>query len=261
MRMTVNTRTAKGLILPGVIVTVWIIGSWLSIWNAYIIPPPAEVFGAAYKLLMSGTLLKHALVSLYRVFAGFLAAFLLAFPLGVVLGMNSRYRDYFQGLLEFVRHVPPLAAMPMLILWFGIGEWPKLLIVVLATFFPVFLNTLHGVVTCDVKLIEVGKSFGLGEREIFRRVVLPAALPSVLVGMRLGLGYSWRALVGAELIAASSGIGYMILDAEQLARPDIVVLGILTIGILGSVIDWLFFRVARLAVPWKESEATSYGRG
>lgn len=261
MKMTVDRRMAKGLFLPGAIVALWIVGSWLSIWNAYIIPPTADVLGAAYKLAINGTLLKHVLVSLYRVFAGFLAAFLLAFPLGVILGMNSRYRDYCQGLLEFIRHVPPLAAMPMLILWFGIGEWPKLLIVVLATFFPIFLNTLHGVVSCDVKLIEVGKSFGLGEKDIFRRVVLPAALPSVLVGMRLGLGYSWRALVGAELIAASSGIGYMILDAEQLARPDIVVLGILTIGILGSVIDWLFFRVAKLVAPWKESEAANYGRG
>jgi sulfonate transport system permease protein len=240
---------------------VWIIGSSLSVWNSYIIPSPVEVWNSAYKLAANGILFKHAAVSLYRVFAGFLAAFLLAFPLGVFLGMNSQTRDYFQTLLEFVRHVPPLAALPMLILWFGIGEWPKLLIVVLATFFPIFLNTLHGVATCDWKLIEVGRSFGFGRREIFRRIVLPAALPSVLVGMRLGLGYSWRALVGAELIAASSGIGYMILDAEQLARPDIVVLGILTIGILGSVIDGVFFRVTQMAIPWKGGDSASYDRG
>lgn len=261
MRMAIHTRTCKGLILPGFIALVWVLGAKLSIWNNYIIPSPADVFGVGQKLLVDGVLMKHVLMSLYRVFAGFFVAFMLAFPLGILLGMNARYRDYFQGLLEFARHVPPLAALPMLILWFGIGEWPKLLIVVLATFFPIFLNTLHGVASCDVKLIEVGKSFGLEGREIFQRIVLPAALPSVLVGMRLGLGYSWRALVGAELIAASSGIGYMILDAEQLARPDIVVLGILTIGILGTVIDWLFFRLTKLFIPWNGDENEGYGRG
>lgn len=261
MRMAIHTRTIKGLVLPGIIIAGWVLGAGLSIWNNYIIPPPADVIGAGQKLLLSGALIKHVLTSLYRVFAGFLAAFLLAFPLGILLGMNARYREYCEGILEFIRHVPPLAALPMLILWFGIGEWPKLLIVVLATFFPIFLNTLHGVASCDVKLIEVGKAFGLKGREIFRHIVLPSALPSVLVGMRLGLGYSWRALVGAELIAASSGIGYMILDAEQLARPDIVVLGILTIGILGTVIDWLFFCLTKRFIPWNGDEDRSYGRG
>ncbi|HMM20033.1 MAG TPA: ABC transporter permease [Selenomonadales bacterium] len=260
LKMT-TTKVLRGLYLPAVIILVWIAGSWLAAWNSYIIPPPGEVLAALTKLLADGVLAKHVLVSLYRVFAGFLAAFLLAFPLGVAVGMSSRCNDYLQPTLEFIRHVPPLAAMPMLILWFGIGEWPKLLIVILATFFPIFLNTLHGVASCDVKLVEVGKSFGLSKGETFRRIVFPAALPSVLVGMRLGLGYSWRALVGAELIAASSGIGYMILDAEQLARPDVVVLGILTIGVLGSLIDGLFLRLTKLAIPWKESEEADYGRG
>lgn len=251
----------KGLLIPLLIFAVWMGGSAYSLWNSYIIPPPAEVFQSAQKLINNGVLLKHALVSLYRVFAGFAMTLLIAFPFGVALGMFGRYRSYFHLSLEFVRHVPPLATLPMLILWFGIGEAPKILIVILATFFPIFLNTLHGVVSCDYRLIEVGRSFGFSNREIFLRIILPAALPSVLVGMRLGLGYSWRALVGAELIAASSGIGYMILDAEQLARPDIVLLGILTIGLLGTVIDWGFFRLTRLLIPWKETEGESFGRG
>lgn len=218
-----NRKTVKGILLPAAVLLLWAAGSWLAVWNAYIIPPPGKVLGAAYGLLADGTLLKHIAMSLCRVFAGFAAAFLLAFPLGVALGMNPQYEDYVQPALEFIRHIPPLAAIPMLILWFGIGELSKLLIVVLATFFPIFLNTLHGVVKCDGKWVEVAKSFGMGRQEIFRRVVLPAALPSVLLGARLGLGYSWRALVGAELIAASSGIGYMILDAEQLADRKSVV--------------------------------------
>ena len=251
----------RGLLFPLLIIAAWLGGSAYSLWNSYIIPPPWEVLQSAQKLIADGVLTRHVLVSLYRVFVGFLITLLIAFPLGVVLGMFGRYRGYFQLSLEFVRHVPPLATLPMLILWFGIGEAPKLLIVVLATFFPIFLNTMHGVVSCDHRLIEVGRSFGFSNRNIFRRIVLPSALPSVLVGMRLGLGYSWRALVGAELIAASSGIGYMILDAEQLARPDIVLLGIITIGTLGTLIDWSFFRLTRLLIPWKETEGESFGRG
>lgn len=254
-------KAVKGYYVPVIILLFWITGSWLKVWNSYIIPPPHEVLSSAYKLMVDGTLFKHIFTSMYRVFAGFAAACLVAFPLGVFLGMNQRYNDYFHPMLEFIRHVPPLAAMPMLILWFGIGETPKLLIVILASFFPVFLNTMDGVVRCDGKLIEVGKSFGMSRGTVFRRIIMPAALPSVLVGMRLGLGYSWRALVGAELIAASSGIGYMILDAEQLARPDIVILGILTIGIVGSVVDWLVFYLTKRVIPWKEGEDTDYGRG
>lgn len=254
-------NTLRGLCIPGIVFLVWVTGSFFSFWNTYIIPPPQEVAGAFFHSLLDGTLLKHLLVSIYRVFAGFSAAFLLAFPLGVLLAMNKGWNVYLHITLECLRHIPPLATIPILILWFGIGELPKLLIVIMATFFPIFFNTLHGVGSCDPKWVEVGQSFGMSRREIFRHVVMPAALPSVLVGMRLGLGYSWRALVGAELIAASSGIGYMILDAEQLSRPDIVIIGILTIGVMGTLIDWSFFGLTRKCIPWKEGDETNYGRG
>lgn len=260
-RVIINNRHLHGLLLPVVLLLVWAACSYASLWSSYVLPGPGGVAVAAWQMLTNGSLQKHILVSFYRVFAGFFLALLLAFPLGVLSGMYSRCHAFFQPLLEFIRHIPPLALMPMLILWFGIGEMPKLLIVVLATFFPIFLNTLHGVEQCDAKLIEVGKSFKMTRREIFRRIILPSALPAVLVGMRLGLGYSWRALIGAELIAASSGIGYMILDAEQLARPDVVLVGVLIIGGLGSLIDWGFFGLTRKLVPWKEGEGAGYGKG
>ena len=251
----------KGLYLPGLVFLLWLAGSHFSLWNAYIIPPPAEVATAFSQVIADGSLSRHLAVSFARVFSGFGAALLLAFPLAVALGMNKHWNPYVHISLECLRHIPPLATIPILILWFGIGEAPKMLIVIMATFFPIFFNTLHGVASCDNKLIEVGNSFGMNRRALFRRVVFPASLPSVLVGMRLGLGYSWRALVGAELIAASSGIGYMILDAEQLSRPDLVIIGILTIGFMGTLIDWAFFRLAKRLVPWKEGEETDYGRG
>lgn len=255
------SKPAKGLLIPVLILIIWFSGSYLNIWGSYIIPSPLKTAVAAEQLITKGILLKHVLISLYRVFAGFSLAFLLAFPLGIILGMNKKSLPFFEPILEFIRHIPPLAVIPMLILWFGIGETSKLIIIVLASFFPIFLNTLNGVVYCDNKLLEVGRSFGFSARDQFTRIILPATLPYILMGMRLGLGYSWRSLVGAELIAAAAGIGYMILDAERLSRPDIIIVGVLTIGVLGSAIDYIFFKAACYLTPWKDSEITQNGWG
>jgi sulfonate transport system permease protein len=244
----------KGFYIPLLLLATWMIGSGFGFWNPYIIPPPAKVLATAQQLVLSGELFEHAAVSLYRVFAGFTVAFSLAFPLGVLVGMNRRWVPYCEPILEFLRHIPPLATIPMLILWFGIDETSKLVIIVLATFFPIYLNTVNGIIHCNPKLLEVGRSFRFSRRQQFGRIILPAILPYVLIGMRLGLGYSWRSLIGAELIAAAAGIGYMILDAEQLSRPDIIVVGILTIGILGSMIDYAFFRLTRFATPWGDGK-------
>jgi sulfonate transport system permease protein len=149
-----------------------------------------------------------------------------------------------------------MAAVPMLILWFGIGEASKLVIIVMATFFPIFLNTVQGISQCDPGLKEVARLFGYSKSQALRLVVLPSALPYILTGMRLGLGYSWRSLIAAELIAASSGLGYMILDAQQLSRPDVVLVGILVIGCLGSLMDMaLSYLTVRLAPYGRAGDA------
>ncbi|QUH27163.1 ABC transporter permease [Serpentinicella alkaliphila] len=230
----------------------WIIGSNFQVLNPYIIPTPIRTLQVAMKVLQNGMLLRHILASLNRVFLGFLIAFCLAFPSGIALGMRNRLIDYFNPTLEFIRHVPPLATVPMLILWFGIGEKSKIVIIVLASFFPIFLNTLNGVLNCDKKLLEVGDSFGLTGFEKFCKIIFPATLPYIFIGIRLGLGYSWRALIGAELVAASSGIGYMILDAQQLSRTDVVLVGIFTIGILGSLIDLIVIKITESFTLLKE---------
>ncbi|KJF27391.1 ABC transporter permease [Clostridium aceticum] len=247
-------KKIKGWFIPIMIILIWTIGSALELWNAYIIPSPMRTLQSTIRLLENGTLFKHIVASLNRVLIGFIVAFFLAFPLGIMLGMKTKLIHYFNPILEFVRHVPPLATVPMLILWFGIGEMSKIVIIILASFFPIFLNTLNGVLHCDKKLLEVGESFGLSSYEKFYKIILPATLPYIFVGMRLGLGYSWRALIGAELVAASSGIGYMILDAQQLSRTDVVIVGILTIGILGSAIDYLFFKLTQYFTILKEGD-------
>ncbi len=242
----------KGLLLPAIIILSWFAVSELRLFSFYILPPPSQVLATAITLLDKGILLQHLTISFYRVIAGFLIAFLLAFPLAVLLGSNRQFAPFINPLLEFVRHIPPLACIPLLILWFGIGEASKLAVIILAAFFPVFLNTLNGIRHCDQKLLEVGNAFRFSTWEKFRRIVLPATLPFIIIGIRLGLGYSWRALIGAELVAASAGIGYMILDAEQISRSDIVIIGILTIGTIGYLIDYLFLQLTRYGMPWAQ---------
>ncbi len=242
--------TFKGLFLPMLFLLWWLVASGLQMVNSYLLPSPAGVARTALLLFEQGVLADHVATSLYRVLGGFCLTFLVAFPLAVVLGMNRRLIPYVDPLLHFVRHIPPIACIPLLILWLGIGEASKLAVIMLAAFFPLFLNTLAGIRQCDTKLVEVGQVFGFTKKEQFLTIILPASLPSVILGMRLGLGYSWRALIGAELIAASAGIGYMIIEAEQLSRPDVVIVGILVIGLFGYLIDYAFLRFSRLIVPW-----------
>jgi len=256
--MTKVHKAFKGLILPITILILWFLTSKAGILNSYIVPPPKEILQTAGELIKKGTLAKHIAASLYRVFFGFLWAFMLAFPTAVLIGIVRPVEDYLILILEFIRHIPPIACIPMLILWLGIGESSKMAVIILAAFFPIFLNTLNGVINCDSKLLEVGDIFGFSIREKFFKIILPSAIPYVTVGMRLGLGYSWRALIGAELIAASSGIGYMIMDAEQLSRPDIIIVGIVTIGMLGYIIDLLFFSLTAKLSSWNKEGAKSW---
>lgn len=225
--------------LPLLLIACWQLGSMGHWWGSYIVPPPERVWSSWLQLAASGQLARHIGASLMRVMTGFAIAAALALPSGVWLGLHPAARRVCHSLLEFLRNVPPLALLPMLILWFGIGEASKIIIVVLATFFPIFLNTLDGMSHPDEQLLEMGRVYGLSSRAVFWHIRLPQALPAMYTGLRIGLGYSWRSLIGAEMIAAAAGLGYLILDGEEMARPDIVVAGILTLGVLGIAADAL----------------------
>ena len=233
----------KKYLLIFLIMIIWITGSYFSLWNSYIIPYPEKVFFTAVKLLKSGELFKHMFTSISRIFFGFSITVILAVPSAVIFGMFPQIYNYFKSILEFMRHTPPLTLIPMIILWFGIGEFSKITIIILASFFPVFLNTLKGIENCDKKFIEVGQVFDFTKYEIFRKIILPSAVPDILNGIKLGIGYSWRAIIGAEMIAASSGIGYLILDGQQMSRSDVVIVGIFSIGIFGSFTDYVCSKV------------------
>ena len=244
----------RGLLLPVLLFFTWQFVTAQEIFSAYLLPSPAKVWEACVDLCASGMLLKHLAISLKRVFLGFSLSCCLAVPLGILCGQSRRFDEYCWLLLEFLRHVPPLAAVPLIILWAGIGETSKLTIIVLASFFPLFLNTYSGIHNCDNKLLEVGRALGFSAREQIMQIRIPAALENIAVGMQLALGYSWRALIGAELIAASAGIGYLILDAEEMSRPDIVIVGMLAIGIIGTAIDYAFMLVLRRVFPWQQGK-------
>lgn len=244
-------KILRGLLLPLALLAVWQVVCTRALFSPYLLPPPVQVAREALDLAASGVLFTHLAVSLRRVFLGFTLSCCLALPLGIICGQSRRFDAYFWTTLEFLRHVPPLASVPLIILWAGIGEASKLTIIVLASFFPLFLNTYSGVHNVDKKLLEVGTALHFTKWQTIRYIRLPAALEAIAVGLQLSLGYSWRALIGAELIAASAGIGYLILDAEEMSRPDIVLVGMLAIGIVGTVIDYIFLLVLNYMFPWR----------
>jgi len=219
---------------------VWYIVCRAGILSTYVLPSPGKVFQSFCKMLQSGELFRDLKISFLRVGKGFVIAFILAFAFGMLRAMVPSSAGYYEYLVQFFRNVPPLSMIPLLILWCGIGETTKTVIIVLASFFPMYLNIVKGFTGCDRKLLEVGTMFGYSERQKFFRIMLPYAMADILVGMRIGLGYSWRAIIGAEMVAASTGLGHMILFAQQMSRTDKVIVGIFAIGIAGYVTDRIF---------------------
>lgn len=218
----------------------WYLVCWLGIFSPYVLPGPEKVFSTLGKMIQSGEIFVDIAISSGRVLKGFSIAFILAFGLGMFRIFVPALEKYYDVILEFFRNVPPLSMIPLLILWCGIGETTKTVIIVLASFFPMYLNIVKGFKECDSRLLEVGEAFGYTAFEKFKYIVFPYALADILVGMRIGMGYSWRAIIGAEMVAASEGIGHMILFAQQMSRTDKVLAGIFVIGIVGLVTDKIF---------------------
>ena len=215
--------------LPLLLIACWQLGSMGHWWGSYIVPPPERVWSSWLQLAASGQLARHIGASLMRVMTGFAIAAALALPCGIWLGLHPAARRVCHSLLEFLRNVPPLALLPMLILWFGIGEASKIIIVVLATFFPIFLNTLDGMSHPDEQLLEMGRVYGLSSRAVFWHIRLPQALPAMYTGLRIGLAsakalsFGWQVpIVGIETPQALAwnfiGMSYpvcVLIDAQK----------------------------------------------
>lgn len=248
--MTGFQRFLFSSLVFGGLIGLWAICSAMHWVSAFLLPSPQMVWKSFCTLLANGKLADHTGISITRVLMGYGIAAFLALCLSLVMAASRIVAALIDPPLDFLRQVPPLALMPLAMLWLGIGETQKVGIIVLACFFPIFLGFRGGFAQVDPKLIEVGRAAGFPRSELLRRIALPAALPAIIVGLRLGLGYGWRALVGAELIASSAGLGYMILDAQDLARTDVVMVGILVIGSIGLLADWGLKALVRWGLPW-----------
>ncbi len=227
--------------------TVWHLSTTYGDINSYILPSPYAVFHALYEMGISGELLQHISASMQRVALGFGGTAVIAISVALLFTLFPGSYCYFEFTFESLRVIPALAFSPLFIVWMGIGEAPKLTIILMASFFPIFLNAYDGLTKTDQKFMELGKSLTLSPLEVIRYIRLPASIPQIITGLRLGFGYSWRALMGAELIAAASGLGFLIVDAEELARTDKAMAGILVIAILGLLLDLIFKRVTNHA--------------
>ena len=231
-------RIFKSLFVPVLVLVLWQAVSGAV--SPYLLPGPARVLETGLAMAKSGMLGDHVLASFARIAAGFCLSVTLAFAAAALLYRWKILDELFQGSLSFMRMTPPLALTPLLILWLGIGDATQIAVIVLASFFPVYLNTRDGLSRLDAPFRELAASLHLSRPRMVLFFLLPAATPSIITGLRLSFGYSWRALIAAELIAAGSGLGYMIMAAEQMQRADEVIVGILIIGFLGWALDAAF---------------------
>ena len=250
---TLRVPRPDGLIqwvVPLAIIIVWQIACTLGLVPQRVLPAPSDVAIAGWKMLRSGELLRNIWVSFWRAGIGFLIGGAIGFAFGLANGLSKLSGQLTDTTLQMVRNIPHLALIPLVILWFGIDETAKLFLVALGVFFPVYLNTLHGIRNVDPQLIEMGRTYGMDDVELFRRVIFPGALPSIFVGIRFALGIMWLTLIVAETIAASSGLGYMAMQAREFMQIDVVVLSILIYALLGKLADSTSRALERLTLSW-----------
>ena len=226
-------------IVPIAILFVWALCARYSDISPILLPAPESVVSTFTELLASGDLTEHIVSSAKRTLSGFALSSLIGISLALLFSQSPLAKNLGYFVVEAARVTPPLALIPLLILWLGIEEAPKVAIVFLSSFFPIYLNALTAIESVEQKLKEVAKTLHFSAWETFCLLTLPAALPGILTGLRVGFGYSWRALVGAELIAASSGLGFMISEASEFSKTSVVFVGIFSIIVIGVFMDWL----------------------
>ena len=250
-----RTLTALGKrlipwVVPLILLVVWqasVQFNWLS--TRYL-PAPLAVLEAGYRLTVSGELPRHVAISSARAGAGLLVGGGLGFALGILTSLWPTAERLLDTAVQMLRNIPHLALIPLVILWFGIGEEAKLFLVALGVFFPIYLNTFHGIRTVDAGLLEMARSYGLGPAQLFWKVLLPGALPSILIGLRFALGTMWLTLIVAETISARAGIGYLAMNAREFMQTDVVLLSIVVYALLGKLADVVARGLERYWLRW-----------
>lgn len=237
-------------VVPLLLLAAWQAASQFGVLSSRVLPAPFAVVAAAWQLLLSGEMLQHVKTSTWRALSGFVIGGGLGLALGLLTGSLRRAETLLDTSLQMVRNIPPLALIPLVILWFGIDETAKLFLVSLGVFFPLYINTFHGIRSVDPGLIEMGRTYGLSGWSLYREVILPGALPSILVGVRFSLGLMWVILIVAETISANAGIGYMTMNAREFLQTDVVLVGILLYAALGKLADLLAKGLERYWLRW-----------
>lgn len=232
------------------ILAVWFCATEFTSVSKVFLPSPKDVIDALTTMAKSGVLLKHTFKSTYRVFIGWLISVLAALPLGMLTATSRTTKAVLQPVMEFMRYLPVVALVPLTLLYFGIGESQKYAIIFLGTFFQLILMVSDSVSSVEQNLLNAAATLGATRMQLYFRVLLPAALPSLLDDMRLTIGWAWTYLVVAEMVAADAGLGYMILKNQRFLATDIIFAGLIMIGLVGLVTDWFFRLAARLIVPW-----------
>jgi ABC-type nitrate/sulfonate/bicarbonate transport system permease component len=254
LRLVTAVAALPNLILLVVIILLWQFASkvWLPRVDPHmsvLMPAPTTIAVTAAGMIASGELFSHLLDSLKREAVAFLFA-AVAIPLGIGMGWSRLVYNQVNPIMEILRPIPPLAWIPLSILWFGIGDEQNEFIIFLGMFFPILVNTIVGVKNIDPNLVRAARSLGAPEYKVLWRIVLKGALPQIITGVRIGLGVGWMALVAAELVGANSGLGFLINDARSMLRTDTITVGMLTIGIVGLLIDTVIRVLGRRLLPW-----------
>ncbi|MEN9938366.1 MAG: hypothetical protein RLZZ387_4945 [Chloroflexota bacterium] len=241
------------LLVPFGLLVLWQTVTALRVFEPSQLPAPLDVVAAGGELVSRGELATHILASAQRVLFGFAIGGVLAVALGGAVGLSRRAEELFAPTLQALRAIPSLAWVPLLVLWMGVDEAPKVTLVAIGAFFPVYTTFVAGIRQIDRKLVEVGYAYGLEGLTLARQVLLPAALPSLLTGLRIGLAQGWLFLVAAELIGASRGLGFLLVDGQNTGRADIIVLSIVTLALIGKLTDTLLHRLERRLLHWTDT--------
>lgn len=245
--------SASRLLSPLALLLLWEIASRAGLIPSRVIAAPSQIGDTLWELMRSGELLHHLLVSLKRAVTGLSIGVVVGASIALVTGLSRRGEVILDAPMQMLRTIPSLALVPLFILWFGIGEFTKVALIVMGTTFPIYLNLFAGIRNIDPKLIEAGNTLGLNRRELIWHVILPGALPSFFVGLRYSLGISWLALVFVEQINTTAGIGFLASDARDFMRTDVIVICLLIYSLLGLVIDGLIRALERYALVWRPS--------
>jgi sulfonate transport system permease protein len=243
----------RALIVPLLILAVWQLAVNNEVYSRGQLPAPLDVIAAGQELQDIGQLMPNVLASAQRVGIGWSVGAAIAIVLGLAVGFSRPIEGLLAPTLNALRAVPSLAWVPLFVLWLGIGEAPKLTLIALGAFFPVYTNLVSGVRQIDRKLVEVGRAYGLRGWSLTSEILLPAAFPSLATGLRLGLAQAWLFLVAAELIAASRGLGFLLIDGQNSGRADIILLSLMLLALLGKGTDWILAQGERRLLRWSDT--------